>query len=607
MELVYLWVEEYKNIHQQGFNFSGRYRCDYDLENNELTIDEKKDYVHVFPENINVTAIVGENGSGKSSLLELLLMIENNRWQNLKSFFYIYKMGDTLFAIKHDITIKKTPKNLIAYNIGFPSSYKTFWINYKNSSKQRNNLMLKSIVGKQSIYNTGSQNEYFISKHIHVYNHYKEILAHLKNKYLFNMFQVKFKLKNTLKVNEDFNLHEIYNKIIIKFYPSDENIFNIFSNTKPFSSVSHQLAYNCFIAYVQFYLEYQEQISNAEITKFFEASLHNIRKRLSFNNACEVVFNEMNIFNNLLQQYSHNIENFASSFDNILKNLLYLQKNESSFMLSGDYYIFNIDLQKSEEINSFVAQTQYLSDLINVDEYIFNFIDYDFINIDTDVTYYHLSDGEREILNICVDLIHHISLHSNKEQLIIADEIDNSLHPKWKKEIFSILIKIFDQFKEIYGQINFHFITTTHSPFILSDIPKENVIFLENGEQKYPFKDNEQTFGANIHTLLSHGFFMNDGLMGEFAKSKINKIIEFHKQVEEENQKEKKDFTDLQAQYENQKTQFWHIQKIIGEEYLKQVIKNHLIEIEKILLGKDEAKNAEIARVEVYLASLEND
>ena len=29
MELVYLWVEEYKNIHNQGFNFSPRFECDY--------------------------------------------------------------------------------------------------------------------------------------------------------------------------------------------------------------------------------------------------------------------------------------------------------------------------------------------------------------------------------------------------------------------------------------------------------------------------------------------------------------------------------------------------------------------------------------------------
>ncbi len=88
-----------------------------------------------------------------------------------------------------------------------------------------------------------------------------------------------------------------------------------------------------------------------------------------------------------------------------------------------------------------------------------------------------------------------------------------------------------------------NFIFSSHSPFILSDIPKENVIFL------YKYKENDdevkkdiqklgncknvnkniklKTFGTNIHTLLSDGFFMSDGLMGKFAKSKIIEILEY--------------------------------------------------------------------------------
>jgi len=74
MELVYLWVEDYKNIHKQGFNFSPRFRCEYDEETKELTIDENDDYIeNFFGDNINVTAIVGKNGSGKSNLLYSLI------------------------------------------------------------------------------------------------------------------------------------------------------------------------------------------------------------------------------------------------------------------------------------------------------------------------------------------------------------------------------------------------------------------------------------------------------------------------------------------------------------------------------------------------------
>ena len=103
---------------------------------------------------------------------------------------------------------------------------------------------------------------------------------------------------------------------------------------------------------------------------------------------------------------------------------------------------------------------------------------------------------------------------------LFLDEVEFGLHPDWQKRFLSELItilKIFD--------IKVNLVYATHSPFILSDLPKENIIFLEKGKQVYPFEDGKQTFGANIHTLLSHGFFMKDGLMGEFAKSKIDDVI----------------------------------------------------------------------------------
>ena len=40
MELVYLWVEEYKNIKNQGFNFSPRFECEF--KDGNLTICDKK-------------------------------------------------------------------------------------------------------------------------------------------------------------------------------------------------------------------------------------------------------------------------------------------------------------------------------------------------------------------------------------------------------------------------------------------------------------------------------------------------------------------------------------------------------------------------------------
>ena len=62
----------------------------------------------------------------------------------------------------------------------------------------------------------------------------------------------------------------------------------------------------------------------------------------------------------------------------------------------------------------------------------------------------------------------------------------------------------------------------THSPFVLSDIPKQNVLFLKEGLPTYSMQEN--TFGANIHSMLQNGFFLNGLPIGEFAKEKINEL-----------------------------------------------------------------------------------
>lgn len=159
---------------------------------------------------------------------------------------------------------------------------------------------------------------------------------------------------------------------------------------------------------------------------------------------------------------------------------------------------------------------------------------------------------------------------------MFLDEPDSALHPNWQKKLINNFIR-FLKYDTLLNSKQFSVFITSHSPFILSDLPTENVIFLENGKQEYPFKD-KQTFGANIHTLLSDGFFMSDGLMGEFAKEKIEGIKKFYEKVIED--KNKKD--DFRLEYLANIKSFRHIQSIIGEPFLQTVIKNYLDELEQI-------------------------
>ena len=85
-----MWVEDYKNIKKQGFNFSPRFECSFDGET--LTINERKEDEYIkdfFGKNINVTAIVGKNGSGKSRILKFIRQIIDEKI-NDGSFLIFY-------------------------------------------------------------------------------------------------------------------------------------------------------------------------------------------------------------------------------------------------------------------------------------------------------------------------------------------------------------------------------------------------------------------------------------------------------------------------------------------------------------------------------------
>lgn len=116
MKLVYLWIEESKNIQKQGFNFNGRFNCHYDDTTQTLTITEDKNYINIFPEHITMTAIVGENGSGKSSLIKHFI---SNINYNTISYDRRQKLACYLNHEKNQLFIH-TYLNNLTVNCDFP-------------------------------------------------------------------------------------------------------------------------------------------------------------------------------------------------------------------------------------------------------------------------------------------------------------------------------------------------------------------------------------------------------------------------------------------------------------------------------------------------------
>ena len=96
-------------------------------------------------------------------------------------------------------------------------------------------------------------------------------------------------------------------------------------------------------------------------------------------------------------------------------------------------------------------------------------------------------------------------------------------HPEYQRQYVYRLLKQIEQVN-LCNIKAINIILVTHSPIVLTDIPKNNVLFLKDGEPVHVMQEN--TFGANIHALLQNGFFLDGVPMGEFANKKINKMFE---------------------------------------------------------------------------------
>ena len=147
-----------------------------------------------------------------------------------------------------------------------------------------------------------------------------------------------------------------------------------------------------------------------------------------------------------------------------------------------------------------------------------------------------LASGERALLNFfswihMVPYFNYISndvVESMRENvLLLIDEIDLYCHPLWQQKLLSYLI---EEVKAEYSDKKVQIIFTTHSPIVLSDMPRSNVIFLKRENDRCSideYGNHEETFGANIYKLFDDAFFLGrKGQIGEFARKKIQAIID---------------------------------------------------------------------------------
>ncbi len=145
-----------------------------------------------------------------------------------------------------------------------------------------------------------------------------------------------------------------------------------------------------------------------------------------------------------------------------------------------------------------------------------------------------LSDGEKCLLAMVGDLARRLAIANPSleqplegEGIVLIDEIELHLHPKWQREIIPKLTQTFPHCQ---------FIVTTHSPQVISHVQPENVYILNSKNDDIIIQHPESSYGRDSNQIL-------EDIMGTSERPQIikDKILELFRIIDQGNLEQAKE------------------------------------------------------------------
>lgn len=571
----------------------------------EIVYDENSDFsLYSTPDmDINISAIVGKNGSGKSTITELLYMAINNiacKLSKVKKDFIpvmgieleLYFKVDVLYRVhikgseikfyEFQRTEKgySAPKAVPVLSFKFHQYFFTVAINYSHYAL--NSLKTGNWIEPLFTSNFGYQHSIIISPdrqkgNIDMNNEDSQAMYRLVSNILEpvsvdtedNVRRITDNGRYTQQIRFTINPHknEDYHKVLGTVKASEKKkvldaVYAHFRIRKRPGKKEIQTIANDFIYYKLIQLNRYEAYRS-----------------------CFAHPNKIKRLKDILQA----IEVDTSHITHKIKQAINFLKYDSLYNLKLDSFI---DIQQlSEVIQDVIRKTDSIVKQKTIEYIPPSFLDATIL-LNDGSNFNELSSGEKQRIYAATNLLYHlININSVSHDLmvhynyvnIIFDEVELYFHPDMQRKFLKYLLRYLKWagLENIFG-LNFCFVT--HSPFILSDIPSNNILFLETAEDIELASRNIKlgtlkTFGANIHELLMNGFFMSQTL-GDFALDEIREIKDFFDVLEKIENGDEQKFEELKTRYQEKRLRFHFVHDIIGEEYIKSVIGNQIQAIE---------------------------
>ncbi len=647
INLQYIWIKEQGCFKNFQCNFNSRYEFDYNHETGVLTCtDNRNSYMENFYDkdgNIDVTAIVGKNGTGKTTLMESILDEEFGLMNNEIALIKVYVENHSVLHIHMygyfyfedgPIVFYTYSKAELTVPLKFSTEEQVYTINLKerlpaaqlhNVRSSLTPMVLLDFVFDKRRYSNYNPNEKLIdistvgflnNEKTRILRSHKETgeKADINSKFFHT--ETKYQI-NFCKEYED-------SRKLLDFSLPTAGFVYIQAGNYYAESISKQI-----LKAMKLSEKTVEGSNTVDIIKRMFANAKGYKKNLLLSDvALSIVDKLLNyvsgnnadsrisakaIRDSIISIYNDDKTNFDEEYYSLLKEKL-LQLGENRYkreylekvIADADAFIkYSDDCTGSDLTNSFVGSQPFLRmPLKNSGQYdLGRFFDlytktvwsYDYLDFKWDI---NLSSGENAMLNIfsrlysvCND---EYSTFKNASNIILLlDEADLMLHPEWQSRYLKNTIGFLKTaFKGVHVQI----ILATHSPIMLSDIPKQDVVYLDKDKDTGDAvlcrrETKRETFGSDIFRLYNDAFFLEDGSMGKFAREKISELVKDIDGIS--NNTKKSELTEIRKRIQAVGDDF--LRKQLEDKYRKHVPDEERI---RILKAKKRAIDEELAELE---------